>query len=353
MFKPNAVVKFRRVARALLLLTVALAMSAAAVQHPSDATGSPGRTSAYPWPLRPFDQAHPVRAFLGDPRTVFRGALDGNPLAGPGTFSFHYGVDIDAPDGAPVYPVVSGVVRWVKRGYSVDVRAVDGRSFEYTHIATLVRPGQTVTARVTVLGRVKIWNEHLHFSEFNANGQVVNPLLPGHLSPFKDTTRPVVSALEVRSDGKSIVPFELQGRVALVVDSYDLPMAVGREHFPVTSFARDRFGVTPASLTWSMSTLEGRVVVPKTTVVDFRRELPGRAMFWNVYARGTYQNRAAISPRYHKQMPGRYLFQLTPGLDTTRLDDGVYLVTATAVDVRGNRGSLKARIEIRNDDSVL
>jgi hypothetical protein len=309
-------------------------------------------SAAYPWPLRPFHRVHPVRAAFGDPRTSFLHARNGDALAGAGVFSFHDGIDIDAPTGSRVYSVESGVVRSVKPEYSVWVQAADGRAFVYTHIVTYVRTGQTVIAGVTVLGRVKIWNGHLHFSEVSASGRVTNPLLPGHLTPYRDTTRPIIAGLEIRSGDRSIPPFELQGRVAIVADAYDLPMPVARARLPVTRFARDRFGVTPTAVSWSLSTLRGRTIVPRTTVVNYRNALPDNGSFWRVYARGTYQNRAPIVTRYHQEMPGTYLFWLTQSLDTSRLRDGVYVVAVSAVDVHGNTGSLEGRIEIRNHDRL-
>jgi peptidase M23-like protein len=339
------------IARVLLAICVSLAVSAGAGHDASNAADSSAGTGAYEWPLKPFDQAHPVRAVFGDPRTVFLHAGNGDALASSGSFSFHDGVDIDAPRGSTVYPVVSGVVRSVKANYSVCIQAADGRAFVYTHIVTLVRPGQAAVAGVTVLGRVRIWNEHLHFSEFALGGHVVNPLLPGHLTPYRDTTRPAVTALDVRVGGRSVSPLEVHGRIALVADAHDLPMLVDGKQVRVTAFARDRFGVTPATMGWSLSSLGGRAIVRNTTLFDYRRALPENASFWRIYARGTYQNRPPVVPRYHQQMPGRYVFLLTSGLDTTTMRDGVYVVTVTATDARGNTGSLVSRIEIRNRGS--
>src|SRR3954447_1057817 len=288
------------VARILLTICLSLLVSAGAAQDASNAVA--GFTGAYQWPLKPFHRPHPVRAVFGDPRTVFQHAVNGDALAGVGNFSFHDGIDIDAPNGSAVYPVVSGVVRAVAPNYSVSVQTPDGRCFVYTHIVTLIRPGQAAVAGVTLLGRVRIWNEHLHFSEVSADGHFVNPLLLGHLAPFRDTTRPIVNTLDVRAGGRSVSPLALRGRIALVADAHDLPMHVGGEHFPVTAFARDRFGVTPATVSWSIASLDGRAIVNNTTVVDYRRELPRNSAFWRIYARGTYQNRPPVVTRYHQQM---------------------------------------------------
>ena len=345
--------------RTLPALAVALAAGSAAAPGAPTAFGAAADARGYPWPLRPFDTPHAVRAVVGDPRTTFLHAVRGNALAGSGLFSFHDGLDIDAPQGSRIYPVVSGTVQSVRKAgsasgtYSIVVRAQDGRSFVYTHLAPAVRAGQSVTARRTILGRVENWAEELHFTEISPSGAIVNALLPGHLTPYRDSTRPVVAGLIVRRGGTTVAPFALRGRVKFIAEAYDLPAAVRDASVPLTRFARDGFGVTPAAVTWSLRSLRGRLIVPPTTAVDFRRSLPGRTLFWSVYARGTYQNRAPIVPRYHQEMPGRYLFLLTSALDTGKLRDGVYVVDLTATDARGNEGTLTTRIEIRNGDPTV
>ena len=210
-----------------------LAVSACATRDASNAADDGSAAlAAYQWPLKPFHRAHPFARRFGDPRTAVlsrRGAA--TQLASSGTFSFHDGVDIDAPNGSGVYPVVSGVVRYNHAAPpSCAVQAADGRAFLYTHIRLFMSsPGQAAMAGVTVLGRVKIWNEHLHFSELSSSGHHVNPLLPGHLTPYRDTTRPVVTALDIRGRGeRSVTPLEVQGRIALVADAHDLPMPNSR-----------------------------------------------------------------------------------------------------------------------------
>lgn len=64
----------------------------------------------YPWPIAPFHEQHPIRGYFGDPRTVFRDDTDPEL----GAFAFHNGVDIVAPEGTPVYPVVTGEVTQVR-----------------------------------------------------------------------------------------------------------------------------------------------------------------------------------------------------------------------------------------------
>ena len=59
-----------------------------------------GTASAYPWPLKPFDQQHPVRGFFGDPRSVYLNGVLSGGFDGPSFLSFHQGIDISAPNGA-------------------------------------------------------------------------------------------------------------------------------------------------------------------------------------------------------------------------------------------------------------
>jgi len=337
---------------------VAGGLGGSAVSAPPTTAAPSSQAGGYGWPIAPFDKAHPVRAIVGDPRTLFKNTSRRDALHGPGTFSFHDGVDIDARNGTPVYPVLSGVAQLTAGGDGVLVRADDGRLFKYMHIVPSVRYGQRVTARQTVLGRIENWAEQLHFSELTADGRVVNPLLPGHLTPYRDTTTPSVERLHFRNaSGDGLDSFDLRGRITLVAEAYDAPMPVNlaaRREFSLSKFARDPFPVTPALLTWSLSTLGGRLVVPRTTAVDFR--LAARrdnGAFWGVYARGTYQNRAVITARLHSYMPGRYLFRLTRSpLDTRKLANGVYVATVTAIDAGGNRNSLSERLEIWNPENA-
>ena len=333
-------------------LAVTLVVGAPTTSLARGGSPSTASTRAYPWPLAPFNRAHPVRAVFGDPRTTFLSSVNGNPLAGAGKFSFHFGIDIDAPNGTAVYPVVSGTASLYDDD-GVLVTSSDGRRFIYIHIVPSVRPGQAVTAGRTVLGHVTNWAQELHFTELSAGGATVDPLLPGHLTPYRDTTRPTVAAVIARdARGNALEPFDVHGRITLSANAADMPMTLQprtTRGYAVTHFVRDHFSVVPAALTWSLTELDGRTVVPLTTVVDFRRGLPPQDSFWQVYARGTYQNRAPIVPRYHKLLPGRYLFRITgSAFDTRTLRDGVYVLVVTAVDVRGNRGSLAQRIEVRN-----
>jgi hypothetical protein len=147
------------------------------------------------------------------------------------------------------------------RDEGVVAQADDGRLFMYIHIQPAVAQGARLTARETVLGHVKVWAHELHFAELTPSGAAVNPLQPGHLTPYADTTVPTVAQLHFRgARGNRLAQYALRGRVTVSAEAYDLPMAVpprGAERFRLSQYARDRFPVTPAVLTWSLSMLGG------------------------------------------------------------------------------------------------
>src|SRR5881392_2541453 len=93
-----------------------------------------GSASAYPWPFKPFNHQHPIRGFFGDPRTVFENGVLAGGFDGPGVFSFHQGIDISAPNGTPIYPVMSGVAHYLGAAVlNVDAGKYQGneRIFQY------------------------------------------------------------------------------------------------------------------------------------------------------------------------------------------------------------------------------
>src|SRR5262249_37071845 len=144
----------------LLFGAVALVVDSVACAS-SPGTGCAGD---YGWPVKPFHRVHPIRGGFGDPRTVFKGQRsEESVLEGDGSFSFHQGVDISAPDGTPVYAVSSGtIVR--ARGGRVTVLCGNGRSFQYWHVDPVTRAGQPAVAGKTLLGFVQAKREHVHLT---------------------------------------------------------------------------------------------------------------------------------------------------------------------------------------------
>jgi hypothetical protein len=336
----------RRIRRGPIVLALLVAgICAGAVTQSCSATA--GRAAAsYGWPVKPFDRQHPIRGYFGDPRTVFTGKPTfRNLMRGPGAFSFHFGVDIAAPDGTAVYAVRSGTAS-IANDECVGVRSDDGFSAQYWHIVPAVRDGQSVIAYKTVLGHIAKASHHVHLTELH-NGVPVNPLAPGHLTPYADHTTPTVSSISFRNApaGREIAPEFLRGRVYMVVDAHDMPA------MRVLSPARWRdLPVAPALLTWRMERSDtGKVVVGERTAFDVRSTLPEASGFWSVYARGSHQNMLQFETWRFWSQPGAYLYRLTRGaFDTRTLRDGVYRVIVTASDTRGNHSSTSRLFTVHN-----
>jgi hypothetical protein len=295
---------------------------------------------AYAWPVKPFDKQHPIRGYFGDPRTVFELSASQDGIYGPGTFGFHNGIDIAAKPGTRVYPIYSGTAHLLP-GSVISVSTPSrGVTFQYIHLRESVRDGQHVVARRTILGHVAASAGHVHLTEIDGD-RVTNPLLPGHLSPYRDKTRPVVEEIELRTlQGQALPSIGICGRIALTASAFDLPaMPVPGPWFGLP--------VAPALVEWKLTKAGGETVVPLTIAADFRFTVPPNIDFWTVYARGTYQNMPRIGRQQFSLMPGQYIFTLAPELDVRKqFGAGVYQVTVSAVDTRGNAGSLARRFSV-------
>jgi murein DD-endopeptidase MepM/ murein hydrolase activator NlpD len=316
-----------------LRLPVLLACSALALSASATA-------SAYPWPLRPFNKQHPIRANFGDPRTVFLNTMLTDGLQGPGTFLFHNGIDIAAPEGTPIYPVVSGTVHYIDQA-AVSVRTEGHGVFQYFHLVVAVADGQHVVARRTVLGYVMHAFGHVHLSEIRGD-RVWNPLARGGIAPYRDRTVPQVRAINVRPAG-SLLAFDSSvvcGAVSLVAAADDAaPM-------PVPGVFAG-FPLSPALITWSLAKVGGSTYVHESPAADFRTTLPLSRSFWSIYARGSYQNAPRFSNRQYF-MPGRFLYSLAGFVDTRSFPNGLYEITVDAGDMRGNSSEAALQFKIEN-----
>jgi hypothetical protein len=304
------------------------------------------RAHAYPWPVRPFYQQHPIRANFGDPRTVFQDGLYTNGADGPGTFLFHNGIDIVAADGTNVYPVVSGTVRLID-GAAVSVTTSDGRTFQYFHIVPTVINGEHVYAQRSILGYVAHGHGHVHLSEIRRY-RVWNPLAVGGIAPYQDLTDPTVRAIYFRrwNSLEPVDPKAICGKISITADAYDTQAR------PVLGkFAG--FPVSPAVLRWSVTRGDTtRRLAAASGDVDFRTTLPSKNSFWKVYARGTYQNGPRFGRRQYS-MAGLFMFLLTrDGLETRELPNGVYRLMVHAEDIKGNESSLTRDFRIANDPAT-
>ena len=302
---------------------------------------------AYPWPLRPFNQAHPIRANFGDPRTwcsstsrlsasrgtqsvqlsrmgSYRRTGRDAGLSGSGRHLLHY-----------LTPT------WIA------VRAF-GAEYRYIHIHPIVFEGQRVYKSRTVLGYVEPWAGHLHFSELH--GRAVNPLQRGHLTPYTDRTRPTVTEPSCpEPDGQSVErPFRICGRVR----SPRSRRTRRRCRSPATGPASP---VAPAIVSWTLREHNGS----KPSCPARRRELsPGPAAEFDVLgcllraARSQNSARAAAT-RLALRLQGRFLFVLSPNFDASQTHEWHYALTVTAQDARGNQDTLSEAILIVNGSPRL
>src|SRR3989442_1042567 len=155
----------------------------------------------YCWPLKPFRRAHPVRAYLNDPR------ISGKSRA------FHFGIDISAPDGTSVYAVEPGTV-YIEGGRSLSVvSSAGGREFGYWHVVPAVHHHQLV-GQFERLGTIEAPWGHLHFAE-HSRKTYRNPLRPGALTPWVDSSSPRIVEISFSRGGRKAsaepVPGDVDG----------------------------------------------------------------------------------------------------------------------------------------------
>jgi hypothetical protein len=204
-----------------------------------------------------------------------------------------------------------------------------------------VRNGQQVIAGRTILGYVMRAYDHVHLSWIR-NERVWNPLARGGIAPFRDHTVPQVRAINVRPAG-SLLSFDSEivcGTVSIVAAADDTaPMAVPGV------FAN--FPLAPALITWSLAKVGGSTYVRNVPAADFRTTLPEARTFWNVYARGSYQNAPRFSNRQYF-MAGRFLYNLANLVDTRSYPNGLYEVTVGVSDMRGNSSESALQFKIEN-----
>ncbi len=222
--------------------------AASSTDAPRAPKSDPGRYS-YRWPVKPFGTQHPVRGFLGDPRFANHGE----------SRQFHFGIDISAPNGTPVYATLSGTA-YIHPLHSTTIEIVGANDleFSYWHVIPTIRSGQRVVAYKTVIGHIEAPYGHVHFSEMRG-GRYLNPLRPGAMGPFVDDTRPRVQSVVVR-DGM------------LVAETYDeTPLAVPRPWHDLP--------VMPALVRWRLLDAAGRVATGWSTAADFRLTIPPASEF--------------------------------------------------------------------------
>ena len=259
---------------------------------------APAFAHAYNWPVKPFDRQHVIRGSFDDPRY--------------GRY-FHFGVDIAVRDGTPVYAVASGTV--FRYSDAVAVRRPGGSEFSYWHVRAVV-PEHAYVKAGQEIGVVRPGFGHVHFAEFDG-GTYVNPLRRGGLTPYRDTTLPIVGPIKVDMS---------TGRLQATVAAFDIP--------PLRPPGLWRNAVfTPEIVRWRLLD-SGVAVVPWTIAADFSRFLEPN-QYTSIYAPGTRQNRP--------DRPGKYVFWLTHGMS---LLDGTYAIQVEAFDTRGNEGDAAYEFDV-------
>jgi Peptidase family M23 len=311
---------------------IASALLASIAAHTPAASGTPsagaqftqnravahrhGVRPGYGWPVKPFNRQHPVRAYLNDPRN---GKGDAK--------SFHFGIDISAPDGTAVYAVEAGQAFIVRGRMSVAVRGAT-RTFGYWHIMPAVRDHQIIRLH-QLIGHICSndgGGQHVHLAE-RSGTEYLNPLRPGGIGPYVDRTPPRVASIKFLRNGREVDAQALTGRVDVVAEIYDAtPMRVPA---PWSSMP-----VTPATVGWSLSH-GGRLIRAERTIINSDHMLPAR-LYDAIYAHGTAQNWVGA--------PGHYRFYIARGLQASRLPAGISRLRIHAGDTRGNR--TVAQVEI-------
>jgi hypothetical protein len=258
-----------------------------------------------------------VRAYFNDPR-----------IAGTSE-AFHFGVDISAPNGTPVYAVAAGVVH-LEDARSIAV-ATGPDAFGYWHVVPVVRHLQSV-GQHELLGHIDAPWLHVHFAERRA-GVYLNPLRPGALTPWADHTQPQVTSIAFSRGGTALPANRLSGAVDVIVEAHDTPP------IPVPA-PWNGLPVTAARLRWRV--LRGADIVrPWHTPVDFSEALLPASAFTRIYAPGTTQNRAGH--------PAVLRFFLAHSWSTGTLADGNYSLEVEASDLGGNAATRVQALTIAND----
>ena len=160
-----------------------------------------------------------------------------------------------------------------------------------------------------------------------------DPLRPGALSPWTDSTPPHVTEDRPLARRTALPADTIFGAVDVIAEAHQMPP------LPVPP-PWDRMPVTPARLRWRVRR-GNRTVRPWHTPIDLSKGLLPRDRFSQIYAPGTKQNRAG--------KPGLYRFYLAHTWSTRLLPDGNYRLEVEASDLYGNRGTLELPFTLVND----
>jgi Peptidase family M23 len=297
-------------------ISVRLPESSAIRELPSAALAR--RSHGYGWPIRPFHAKHRIRAGFGDPRQT-AGHLD-----------FHFGIDISAPDGTPVYAVAPGIV-YLAPGRVAILTDEHRNGFAYWHINPAVREHSFVDLH-SLIGWIKPGAGHVHFAEIE-HDRYVNPLRPGALTPAPDLIAPTIDSITVKPidpDGDS--DRAVRGTIQIIVDAQVRPAQ--RPPSPWQGAV-----ISPTLIRWRL--LANRTPVSEwRTAVDFRNYIPLNRdnLYSDIYAPHTRQNRAG--------KPGVYHYYLARSWNTSAVPTGEYTIEVVARSIGGKRSTATAPLQI-------
>jgi hypothetical protein len=324
------------------------------------------------WPVLPIHRQHPIRGAFLDPR-----GNDENGLAG-----YHFGIDVNVDDGHPdpgapaglshrVFALEGGFAR-VRPGEAAlpcAYRRVEVAHFSYWHVSPIVADWQRI-APGQQIGWTCLGQWHVHLSEWARMHRKlfwVNPLhRGGKIAPYVDTQPPVVDALRFVApapapwhphldltwpDGASpLAPSHLHGLVELRAEIGD---------------GQSFWGFLERHPTWKTMHHPYRVAVRITALdtsaivlerVSFQADQLPDTPYLVHYAPGTVQNGSVdecIQSPDNGTCAGVSWFRPFSRhrqelWNTRTVPNGTYLVTVTAWDIRGNRGSRSARVTVAN-----
>ncbi len=163
---------FRRPTLALVALALVALTATACLPPPPPVTSTPPAT--------------PPATITHCPVEGFSYGNGFGPLSGGG---YHYGIDMGAPEGTPVYAVRNGTLWYWSTGdvggYSVYLKADDGNTYYYTHLTAYPPSYENTTLKVTAGQVIELVNHtgnangynHLHFEirMGGPNGTKVDP----------------------------------------------------------------------------------------------------------------------------------------------------------------------------------
>ena len=316
------------------------------------------------WPLWPLHAQHPVRGSFLDPRPP----------------AYHFGIDISVDDSHPdprapwqlshrVYAIESGLARDVHGLNRPCVkRRVEVGHFAYWHVSPTVKEWQHVLAGEAI-GWTCLGEWHVHLSEWarlDGRRVWVNPLhAGGKLAPYTDTAPPVVEKLRFFTPPRRgrvtgnlspgygpvrLSQWRLVGRVELRAEIGDPQSFWGfLARHPRWEVLDHPYRV--AVVIRSLAT--GTVILRR---VSFQSDQLPSTPYLVHYAPGTRDDVPISECRElpeHTRCLGAYWFRPFSRFrqefwDTTRFPDGVYEITVSAWDMRGNKGTRTVLVVVAN-----